>query len=196
MLDEKYLIGAQDVDEPTWLPDGEIAEMQNVDDPNDEIDQRQPTSIRTASGGIDFLNGVAEGLEEMGQALLAPAKSPDKAPPKLATIRTKEVPSDKWRGANRRVTALSGTNPIVVASDQRRRILIFNRGLSPPVGNMHAYLSSVSGPVALAPNTFRLLYDAFLYNPLELFTKDDVYAVCEPGAETILDIIEEFDMES
>ena len=192
MLDERYLVGVQDVDVPTWLPDGEIAEMENVDDPNDETDQRQPTSIRTASGGIDFLNGVAEDLEEMGRALLAPAKAPEKQAPKLATIRTKTVAADKWRASNFTI----GTVPLKILTEytERRKVTIINRTTEAAIGNGHVYLSSVS-TTPNAPNTFLLKYDSFIYNPVVIYTTDDIWAVCETGDAAVLDIIEEFDME-
>jgi hypothetical protein len=195
-LDEQYLIGAQDVDEPTWTPDVDIAAMQNVEDPNDQFDQVQPTSIRTASGGIDFLNGLSENVEGLMQSLIETPRAPERNRPKLDVIRTKKVASDKWRGRTAVVTEFTGGQPIVVRSDKRRRILIYNQGVDPAAGTMAAYLSSISNVKPGASNTFRLLYDAFLYNPLELFTMDDVYAVCAPTETTTLAIIEEFDMES
>jgi len=192
-LDEQYLVGVQDVDVPTWTDDIDIAAMQNVEDPNDEFDQRQPTSIRKADGGLDFLNGVTEGLAEMSAALLATPAPARKAKPRLDTIRTKEVASDKWRGGNFTI----GVNPVQIATEspQRRTITIVNRTSGVAIGTGHVYLSSLPS-VAGAPNTFQLQFDAFIYNPVVLNTKDNVWAVCGTGDGAILDVIEEFDMES
>ena len=187
-LDEQYLVGVQDVDEPTWADDDDIASMQTVDDPNDQIDQRQPVSIRKADGGIDFLNGVTEALEDMGRELMATPAPAVKGKPKLDRISTRELGSDKWRGRTAAVTA-NMTNPIVVQSDYRRTVRLVNLG--PNV----AYISSISS-VAGAPNTFPLqVTTATLYAAETIETRDDVWAVCAATQSASIGIIEVFDME-
>ena len=59
-----------------------------------------------------------------------------------------------------------------------------------------AYISSISA-VAGAPNTFSIpVSSATLYAPVELPTRDDVWAVCAAGQTASLGIVEVFDMES
>lgn len=190
-LDEQYLLEAQDVNDPVWETDAIIDNMQRVDDPNDQYDTRQPAaSIRTASGVLDFLDGVRETV--LADVMPKAAETPKKKP-KLDTVATKEVASDKWRGSNFTV----GVSPVQIAveSSERRRITIRQRTINPVIGNGHAYLSSISS-TANAPNTILLEFNAFYISEVTLYTKDNVWAICAAGDGAILDVVEEFDMES
>lgn len=188
MLDEKYVTDAvQDPHEPVWESDAVIADMQEVDDPNDTYpgDGKVPT-VRTNTGILDFMNNLAEETDNFLSRQDPP--TPKKA--KLDTIRTRELGTDKWRAGRREVTA-NMPYPIVTCSSKRRKLTLINYG--PDV----VYISSVGGTVAGASNTARIqVSSATFWAPVEISTCDDVWAVCAVTETATVDIIEEFDMES
>lgn len=188
-LDEAYLTdAAQDPHEPKWATDATIAEMQEVDDPYDTYPGTGKTpTVRTSSGGLDFIH-LPEAALALFEGEASPRETSKKA--KLDTVRTRELGSDKWRGRTAVVTA-SASAAVLENSAFRRVVKLVNQGTN------IIYISSISsGPGA--PNTFPLLPStATLYvPPLELPTKDDVWAVCGAGLSSVLGIIEIFDMES
>jgi hypothetical protein len=188
-LDEQYLVDAvQDPHEPKWTTDADVAEMQQVEDPEGEVypGSGNVPSVRTSGGHLDFMDDIAEVVEEF-LGLDEPVK-PSK--PKLDPIRTRELGSDKWRPGRREVTAaMSG--PIVVQSEKRRKVTLINWG--PDI----VYISSVGSTIAGASNTARLpVSGVALWAPMPISTRDDIWAVCAVTDSATVEVIEEFDCES
>jgi hypothetical protein len=180
-VDEKYLVDvAQDVNEPVWETDANIAAMTSTDDPNDE----DIPHLRTSSGDVSFLNVIEETVDDF----LAHDKPVKPRKMKLDRIATREMGSDKWRGRK----ATIGVDPVKVVeeSDQRRSIELYNQG--PNI----AYISSISSK-ADAPNTFAVpVSGATVYAPIRITSRDDVWAICAAGQSAVLSVLEVFDMES
>lgn len=172
---------AQDPNEQRWIPDSELAGITKTDDPNDEWQERE--AIRNAKGAIEFLDRIVDTVDnflENDQPI--PVKRP-----KLEAIRTRELGSDKWRGARAPVS----TAPVKVVenSTRRRTLKIWNHGPN------EVYLSSLAG-VAAGPNTIELPpVSATLFPVIELDTRDDVWAVCAAAESAVLSIVQIFDME-
>lgn len=181
-LDEKYILDAQDPNDPVWATDSDIAGMQGVDDPDDLYQESTPM-VRNASGALEFFNTL---VEELIPDVMADEPTRERRTP-LETIRTRELGADKWRGRTATVVA-SASAPQITASDQRRRLQLTNNG--PNV----AYISSISS-VAGAPNTFPLpVNTATFYACLPLETTDDVWMICAAGQSAVVSWVEEFDM--
>lgn len=143
-VDEIYDLDVpQDPHEPVWETDANIAEMTFVGSDDEYAGEVPP--IRLSSDVLEFVNDIAEtifDIDEQGSDL------PSGGKPKLDTVRTRELGSDRWRPGRRFVTA-SMSAPIVTNSPYRRKIWLTNYG--PNV----AYLSSLPSQAA-APNTIRL----------------------------------------
>lgn len=182
-LNEMYVVGPQDPNEPIWATDYDIASMQNVDDPNDQFgDGTKVPGIRTNTGSIGFLNA----LEEVADAFLENDQPLPVKKDKLDPIRTRELGSDKWGGRRATVTQQMAY-PLVVNSPCRRRITIINYGPSIMLIDSLQVNNAVSGvrvPVS----------GAAFWAPVELTTRDDVWAIGATG-NCDVDIIEEYDLD-
>lgn len=179
-LDEQYILDAQDPNEPVWESDGVIAEMQQVDDPNDQV-----PVLRDSSGALAFFNDLRE-VEDPFLERDRPVPDAKVAP---LVVRTRELGSSKWR-ARTAVLDARPTNPLLTQSNKRRRVTLRNFG--PNV----AYVSHMPNPVVGSPNMIRLpVCTATLDAPVVLSTQDDVWAVVGAGLAATVDVYEEFDLE-
>jgi len=184
--DEAYLTSdAQDPNEPKWVSDATIAEMQQVDDPYDTYPGtgRTPT-VRTTSGELDFIEAAEELLFGEERTVRDKPK-----PHKLDPVRTRELGSDKWRG--RTTTILPQmANPILTESSRRRYAILTNYG--PGL----VYISAVGNSGVAALNTVRLPISGVAFDaPRRIDTKDNIWAVAAAGTTAVVEIIEVFDME-
>lgn len=180
----------QDVQEPSWVPDSDIAGMQNIDDPNDEWQERG--AIRNARGSIEFLDRLVDSVEDVADKFLeTDAPIPPKRA-KLDPIRTRELGSDKWR-ANRQVVTAA---PVAIVEDskQRRKVRIWNHGPN------EVYLSSLPSVqfagTGIPSNVIELPpVSATLFPVLEFETQDDVWAICAATETATLSVQQIYDME-
>lgn len=187
---EEYVTESeQDPQEPKWTDGdgGVIADMQSVDDPNDEWAER--TAIRNAKGSIEFLDRIVDSVEDIASQALAENHAP--IPPKrtkLDPIRTRELGSDKWRGRTQVIgvtASLLGVN-----AKGRRRISMYNKGPN------EVYIGHGADIKAESPGVFELpAQTATLWPYISIETQDDVWAVCAASESATVTFIEEFDLE-
>ncbi len=184
VLDDVLFLPDQDPHEPIEESDGDIADMQNVDDPNDQYAQA-PLEVRTAYGVLDFFNEIIEETDEF----LSADKPVQVKGPKLDAIRTRELGSDTWRA--RTQTVNTAPVQIVVKSKTRRSVTIVNTGAGV------AYISALTQQGTGAPNQFPIPVSnpavAGQWYPITLETKDDIW--CVSPTTCVLSLIEEFDQE-
>jgi hypothetical protein len=186
MENEQYLLDdLQNVQEPVWATDADIEDMRLVEDTNNTYPGNGQLPNVRVHGGLDFMEDVREAVE----GIVGESELPYK-PAKIDAIPIKPTGSEKWRA--RTVTVKPQmSNPIIVNSPQRRRVTLVNYG--PAI----VYISSQGNSGPAAANTVRLpVVTATLWPPFTLETKDDVWAVTAAGgADTTVEVVEEFDME-
>ena len=186
--DEAYIIDApQDPNEPKWVSDATIADMQQVDDPFDTYpgDGRTPT-VRTSSGDLDFIH-VTDSISEL---FPHDKGMPDKAPKhKLDAVRTRELGADFWRARTLTVFPQMG-NPILTESSKRRYAVLTNYG--PGL----VYLSAVGNSGVGASNLIRLPISGAAFDaPRRIDTRDNIWAIAAVGTTATVEVYETFDME-